>query len=441
MLENLKIAVKRQRKLIFIFLLTIFLPAITLSIFGVIAIRNEKFRRAEQVENEHRRAAEYLRSQISTQINDLKNILLRLAQSPAFIEQNYPAIFDSAATEFVDLDLAEEVLLAYKDGTHEYPLFAPNKKVFSSIRLSPLSNRQREQLKIAEENEFKLRKYQSAISGYSRLSTSFSDKNRKAQMLHNMARSYTKLNNSTKAIEYYSRLIREYPDSISSMGLPLSLLAQLQILNCYTNPSDSEKMLKDSLRLYADLLDKPWQLNFDQYKTYTGLTLEKIQFVLQAEDAQASYPQAQEEFQSLQEQHQQKKQRWQSIFDMENHVLPEMMRRITEAHILEERTHTYMTAVDSEDYLILASPILNGSGSEAKGLLGVKINDALLIKEKMPQIIEEMQLSESAYVVISDLSGNILLGGRPASPEISTVTELFEGNSPPLAYAVLPWRD
>jgi hypothetical protein len=54
MLDNLKIAVKRQKKLIIIFLLTIFLPSVALSIFGVRAIRNERFRLVQQLEDEHR---------------------------------------------------------------------------------------------------------------------------------------------------------------------------------------------------------------------------------------------------------------------------------------------------------------------------------------------------------------------------------------------------
>jgi hypothetical protein len=51
MLENLKLAAKRQKKLIIIFLLTIFIPSITLSIFGIRAIRNERFRLDRVEEN------------------------------------------------------------------------------------------------------------------------------------------------------------------------------------------------------------------------------------------------------------------------------------------------------------------------------------------------------------------------------------------------------
>jgi len=62
MIENLKIALKRQKKLIIIFFLTIFLPSVLLSIFGIRAIRNEQFRLEKQIENEHRRAVDFLKN-------------------------------------------------------------------------------------------------------------------------------------------------------------------------------------------------------------------------------------------------------------------------------------------------------------------------------------------------------------------------------------------
>lgn len=57
MLENLTVALKKQKRLITIFLLTIFLPSVSLGIFVLRAIKNERFRLVRQLENEHRSAA------------------------------------------------------------------------------------------------------------------------------------------------------------------------------------------------------------------------------------------------------------------------------------------------------------------------------------------------------------------------------------------------
>lgn len=430
MFENLKIAVKRQKKLIFIFLLTIFIPAITLSIFGVIAIRNEKFRRAERIETEHRRAAEFLRYQISTQVKAIENSLVPIAQSSAVLERYYPGIVVLTA-DLANQELVEEIFLAYKDGSLEYPLFVPQKKSFSSAMLPPLSAPQQEQLKSAEENEFKFRRLQTAISGYSRLYSTFSNNNRKAQMLHNMARCYAKLNNQTKAIETYSRVIQECPESISSSGLPLSLLAQLQVLTCYKNMGEASHMFEESLRLYTDLLEKPWDLNADQYKTYTDLTLELIQTAMQDENISTSNPASLTEFKSLQERHVQKRQRWQVISGIETNILPELMRRFTERNNSEPLSHTYVGTGDGHNYLMLVIKILEDSNSEAQGLLGIKINDVYLKETMLPEVIKKIQLSEKTNILISDLSGNIILGNMPSNLENPTVTGLFEGNFPP----------
>ncbi|MGD8540166.1 MAG: hypothetical protein PVI66_15750, partial [Candidatus Aminicenantes bacterium] len=79
MLENLKIVIRKQKKLLLLFFLTIFIPSVTLSIFGLRAIRNERFRLAEQVENDHRRTADLLKSQISARIENIDLSLQSLA--------------------------------------------------------------------------------------------------------------------------------------------------------------------------------------------------------------------------------------------------------------------------------------------------------------------------------------------------------------------------
>lgn len=431
MLENLKIAVKSQKKLIFIFFLTIFMPAITLSIFGVIAIRNERFRRAEQVENEHRGAAELLRSQISSQIKDLENILLRVVQNPAVLDQNLAGITGLAESEFNSQDIVEEVVLAYKDGATEYPLFSPTKISYAPSGLPPLSTTQRDQLKRAEANEFQLKRLRTAIAGYKRLYESLSQKSLKAQMLHNMGRCYTKLKNYNNAAELYSQVIRDYPDSASVSGVPLSLLSQLQIIDCQAKLGKTEEMLRGGLSLYADLLVKPWNLNADQYRTYTGLTSEKIQTALSEEKNLNSDSKEMEEFKRLQERHQHRNKRWQVIMNIDTHILPELMRRVIERNSADKGPQTYAARVDGREYKMIAIPILNGPAYEVLGLLGVKFDEEYLIDNLLSHTIQEMQLSEKTTVVISDLSGTPLLGTKPSGSEVPTVTELFEGNFPP----------
>ncbi|NQU84425.1 MAG: hypothetical protein HQ541_01570, partial [Mariniphaga sp.] len=87
MFQSLKIALRRPKKLIVIFLLTIFLPSVLLSIFGVIALRNEKFRLEKQFDEEQLRIAEHFKSKVDSIIRDAENSIQILSQSPFLINK------------------------------------------------------------------------------------------------------------------------------------------------------------------------------------------------------------------------------------------------------------------------------------------------------------------------------------------------------------------
>ncbi len=80
MLESLKITIRRQKKLILIFLLTIFLPSVTLSIFGIIALRNEKFRLEKQFREKQSDLVNLIKSQVDQKITELENELSNLVK-------------------------------------------------------------------------------------------------------------------------------------------------------------------------------------------------------------------------------------------------------------------------------------------------------------------------------------------------------------------------
>jgi len=64
MKKDLLIALRKHGRLIVLFLLTIFLPSVLLSIFGILALRNEKFRLESQFEEEQLRIAEHFKTRV-----------------------------------------------------------------------------------------------------------------------------------------------------------------------------------------------------------------------------------------------------------------------------------------------------------------------------------------------------------------------------------------
>ncbi len=121
MLDNLKIAVRRQQKLILIFIVTVFLPAIFLSIFGIFAIRNERFRREEQIEAEQRHAAALVKELVGKSIREIESRLLELASQPVLFEPDREEAAEALHQKLSGQAAVNEVFLVFRDGEAFFP--------------------------------------------------------------------------------------------------------------------------------------------------------------------------------------------------------------------------------------------------------------------------------------------------------------------------------
>jgi tetratricopeptide (TPR) repeat protein len=275
MLENLKIALKRQRRIILIFLLTILIPSIFLGVFGIRAIRNERFRIAEQLENEHRRASESLKSQVHNSFNELGTSLQNFAHSPHISKKNYPEIKNATLTQLVDSPLMEYAFFAYEDERVFFPQFQPAVMTERSP-LSPFKGAQLSKLQRAEAYEFEQKRYGMAIALYREIFDQSENENHKALLLSNVARSQAKNKDYENAIENYRVVMEDYKYSLSSSNLPLAVIGGLQIVSCYREMGDPTNAMKTALALYRHLCDMTWDLTEAQFNTYCTLISETV---------------------------------------------------------------------------------------------------------------------------------------------------------------------
>lgn len=431
MIENLKIALRRQKKLIVIFLITIFVPSVALSILGIRAIRNEKFRQIKQIENEHRRAAESLKAQIQDRFKDIEVVLQNLAQYPSFSEKDYPDIRNLINNRLPDNKFVEQVFLVYKDEEPLFPLFQPIAKRNHLPSITHLITSQREKLKKAEDFEFNGKKYKNAISLYKQLFSLAKDNNFKAQMLNNIARCFTKLESFDQAIKNYSKIYNEYPEGISYSGLPLALIAKLQIIDCYQNLEDTQNSLKNSLSLYRDILQKPWTLSEDQFNTYSSMAEETITQALSKGPVNIALEEYRKEFAQLKSHHMEKIQQWPVVNKLKKDIIPDLRRKLTSSGANKSYPIHHAKTVNERTFLILAVIIPDKIYSIPFGILGIKIKNEYLKDEVLSKIIENIQSRENTNIAITDISGKILLGEKNPSKELLTVTEFFEDNFPP----------
>jgi signal transduction histidine kinase len=438
MIENLKVALRRQKKLLVIFFLTIFLPSVTLSIFGVRAIRNERFRLAKQVENEHRQAANIIKAQLSSQLGELESLLQNMVEHPAFLNKDIPLLTGLLKNRLGDFLLAEHVFVAYIKSDPLFPLFNPARQTSRSPKSANLKVSERDLLRRAEDNEFKHKRYKSAISLYNEFLSRSNNKDLKAQMLSNIGRCYTKIKDFKTAIDFYKKICDDYPEATSSSGLPLCLIARLQIIQCYQYLGDKTVLLTSSLSLYSDIFNKPWGLKEDQFKTYSSMVDEIFVDSLSRAGEKSTYEASRNEYEELKIRHQKKIKEWAVINTIKGDIIPELDRRLAQQVPSHQQPIRFSKIIENESYLIVASAIPDDTGSNPAGLLGVKLNNDFVTSQILNKIIEDLPISENADIVVSNLLGEILLGVKTSTLELTTVTDYFEKNFPPWKIEIFP---
>ena len=276
MKNDLLIALSRHKRVIVIFLLTIFVPSVLLSVLGVRAIRNERFRLANQLEEEQIRIVDLFRTQILSRVNEVENTLQNLVQTPSLINRDYEAINVLLDSRLDENNLLKQFFIVYRNAGPWFPPLQPVMDHSVSKSTLGLNDAQQEKMKGAETYEFSQKNYQSAVSIYNDLMTVVKEKNGQAQLLNRIARNLTKLKEYKQAISIYSKIINEFPESKTSSGLPMVIIARLQLSDCFRKSGEYENGLNEAINLYEKLLANSWILSESQFITYASLVKEMI---------------------------------------------------------------------------------------------------------------------------------------------------------------------
>ena len=432
MKKDLAIALKRHKRLIVLFLLTIFLPSVLLSVLGIKAIRNEKFRLAKQFEEEQIRMIDLFRAQILSRVNEVENDLQYLVQTPSFLNQDKKAIKILLDSRLVENHLMDQFFVLYRDAESWFPPLQPVLNPPVSISNLVQDKAGQERLKKAEEYEFVQKDYKSAVSTYNDLLANAKDKNHQAQLLNNLARNLTKLEDYKQAKSIYIRIINNYPESKTSAGLPLVIIAGLQLSDCYEKSGEFDNALNEAFKLYDKLLLNPWSLNESQFTTYASMAKESITEILEKSPAEiADKEEYIKQFEHLTLSHQRSIEQWQTINDLKTEIIPEFRQTISQPGTYTPNPFRYSKTINNKDFLTITFMIPDENNKDSQGILGAKINNALLESDILNDIVKVIHSDDSTKFTVSNLSGQIIYGETSLPEEIPVITALFENNFPP----------
>lgn len=431
MLENLGIALRKQKKLILIFFLTIFLPALTLGVFGIRAIRSERFRLARQEETEARREAGLIRSHIQSKIGAIARVLNETAREPAFVAKDLAGVLESAGKRFAADPLAGLAVLLYRGETASFPLLqAPPRKgsADAARAAAPVIS---ERIRGAETLEFVDKNFSAAAASYRDLLALATSGDVRADFLSRQARCLQKAEDFREAARVYARITSECSDSRTSSGVPIGLLARLQAVECHVRLGNLQEAARDVLEAYSVVLEKPSALTEDQFKTYASLIEEAFDGLVTGEKRPQIPEEIQTEYAALKKDREARTREWEAVDLLKREIVPELERRLALSGAYGPEPYRLSRTIEGRDILLLAAWIPGRDGHETAGILGIQLDNHRLSGEVLAEALSGAGLGDGAEAVVADLSGQPLTrGGRPTTVT-PLATEYFEGNFPP----------
>ena len=431
MLENLRIALRKQKKLIIIFILTIFLPALTLSVFGIRGIRNERFRLAKQEENEGRRAARFIKAHVQSKFEEITVVLEGMGRDPSFIAKAHAAIHELVDKRFAADPLIGQAILLYRNEEASFPLLLIPSDLRSADSPKAGDASLAARIRTAEVREFVNKNFLAAAALYRELYNLASGRNLKAEMLNGQARCLQKGGGYTDAIRVYARIESEYFDCLTPSRLPLGLIARLKTVECYERSGDSHGAAKHAFDAYRELLKKPSALSEDQFKTYISLAGEAIETVLAGGKGPQVSDEYRKEYADLKKLQSDRMREWESVGLIRKEVIPELARRLSQAEAYSPSPYRFSRMVEGRDVLLLAARIPDRTGEGTAGMFGVVLNNDHLREGVLPEAVGSAQLNDGVEVVLADLAGRPLSGEKNTSTALPLATEYFNDNFPP----------
>jgi len=432
MFQGIKIIIQRQKRLILIFLLTIFLPSVTLSIFGLIALRNEKYRFEQQFRDQQLEIIDSVKTEINQQISELENELHSLVQTPSFINRDYREIYTLIENHLQKNPLSGQVFIAFNGNEPWFPPFRGVGSGYIPTNVKGFSGQQKRILEEAENYEFSQKNYQGAITLLEELLKGTEDRDLQAQLLNHIARNHRKQKNYDKAIANYTNIIRNFPDTRTSSGSLLPVTVRLQLAECYFRSGLVEEALNETLQSFREIIRNSSNLSEDQLSAYVSLAGEKLSTIRDAYPEMISSDTTYvHDFEALNLLYQKEIHEWEVIRILKDECITDILEDFTQTGGYSQKAHRYSKKISDEDFLVISSQIPDENENLSQGITGIKICNTILEDSILKDIIRNTGWNADDSLTVTDMSGREILGYKMTSPNENRITSLFDENFPP----------
>ncbi len=388
--------------------------------------------RERELDGERQRYGVLLAGEVDSLFAEIENEIgagLENSQTSLDLQKLSALSRSNAANE----DLIGDVFIAGPDHAPIFPLRESGHLIADKRRLLETRLKRIEGTSLfrtAEAAELKTRDMSLAIRSYRALIEATPDEPSRAFLSNRLARCYLKSGNAPGALRIYDIIIEKYSGELSSGGVPLGIIALFQ-KGAIIQKTAPEKAGEIILELYGRLATSEWSLAKPQFQSYRDLIKEMAGSWM----AEARNTEATENFEGrwdeIDERVEAKFETLTEEEDLATKLIPLIQARLGEFVGGTGEFTRFSEAIGEDLFLISALPLPD------ENILGIRVDDRVLLEERIPSILEKAMIPADWIVQITDSEGRIILGDDvPNSEENVFLSPLVL----PFIRGFPPWR-
>ncbi len=430
MLNNLKLVLSQNKKILAIFFIVVFLPSIFLAFFGLRALRNEKFKLQQQTLEEQKGYVATIQREIQDSIEKISSNLIDLSKSEAFSKADYSEITKEIKERLKNDLIFGEVIIWNKKGEPWLPAYQPLPPIEEPLIVPDEWIKIQPDLNAAEMAEFRLKDFSNAIIQYQRIENKVTSNQVKAWILNRIARCEIKRDEKKSALDAYYSLIDLYSDLLTESGRSLEFTSRIEMLNILQFSGNYNDLFKEFVSTYKRLEEKSWSLDESQVRLYAN-TLTKLMNEMASEDSEQDIPvDFLATIADFDQRLEEKLEIWNLVELSGKSVLPGSGVGLFNSNNPQFQIQKSIFEYESQDVFLFLTPV-NGKNTDSpiQFLGSLLITDDLIADSK---VLSAVNLPKDFSVLLrSNQTDRIVFGKENIEGERPIFTDLFLNNFPP----------
>lgn len=434
LLSFLKTPAHKRRRIVFLFALGIVLPSVLLGYLALRGIQNDRALLEKERLDESRRIAERIIREIDEEIAAVEAALFA-AKADSYQEKTGAPTLTSVLERFeAEHPLVEQVFFLQELKVIRYPvaklLYIPDARR-EAAPFNPQSRLLLTNIKRAQQLEFQQKNYPNALAAYQQALKQTDDPRLWGEILNAVARIQKKSALLPDAAATYERIARDYNQVVISNGIPLGLVARLELGSLLRELNDFSRSLTTFLELYRSLIHREWPLEKAQFEFYVGRTKSSLGEFISSPPPGLDITSLRSEFERLEKEEKEEREATERTIAFQEGAAPALEAKIIAAADETDRSAVRLTTeIGRHSYLVSMLRYPGQDRDRLEEIWGIILDAERLKEDILRPALGQLAGNDDMEWVVKGRDGDAMMSSSTSPSGPVTIRANFASNFP-----------